>query len=116
MPTAFRLVATLASEGFLERLPDGVVRPGAAVLTLGFAALHGLDLVQTSAVILRELARETQQTVNLGVLSDDEVLYLVRLYGNALVTANVTVGSRRYVDGQGAVGGACRRRVGPPCR
>ena len=94
MPTAFRLVATLASEGFLERLPDGVVRPGAAVLTLGFAALHGLDLVQTSAVILRELARETQQTVNLGVLSDDEVLYLVRLYGNALVTANVTVGSR----------------------
>lgn len=94
MPTAFRLVATLAGEGFLERLPGGAVRPGTAVLTLGFAALHGLDLVQTSAAILRDLAGETRQTVNLGVLSDDEVLYLVRLYGNALVTANVTVGSR----------------------
>ena len=94
MPTAFRLVATLASEGFLERLSDGVVRPGTAVLTLGFAALHGLDIVQTSSLVLRELADETQQTVNLGVLSGDEVLYVVRLYGNALVTANVTVGSR----------------------
>ncbi|HEV2741321.1 MAG TPA: IclR family transcriptional regulator [Candidatus Elarobacter sp.] len=94
MPTAFRPVATLASDGFLERLSDGVVRPGTAVLTLGFAALHGLDLVQTSSVILRELADETRQTVNLGVLSGDEVLYVVRLYGNALVTANVTVGSR----------------------
>jgi len=94
MPTAFRLVSTLASEGFLERLPDGVVRPGTAVLTLGFAALHGLDLIQTSAEILRELASETKQTVNLGVLSGDEVLYVLRLYGNALVTANVTVGSR----------------------
>lgn len=94
MPTAFRLVSTLASEGFLERLPDGLVRPGTAVLTLGFAALHGLDLVQTSAEILRDLASETKQTVNLGVLSGGEVLYVVRLYGNALVTANVTVGSR----------------------
>jgi len=93
MPTAFRLVATLVDEGFLERLSGGVVRPGTAVLTLGFAALHGLDLVQTSTVILRRLADETQQTVNLGVLAGDQVLYVVRLYGNALVTANVTVGS-----------------------
>jgi len=93
MPTAFRLVATLVEEGFLERLPDGVIRPGVAVLTLGFAALHGLDLVQTSTPVLRQLADQTRQTVNLGVLSGDQVLYVVRLYGNALVTANVTVGS-----------------------
>jgi IclR family pca regulon transcriptional regulator len=94
MPTAFRLVATLESEGYLERLPDGAVRPSAAVLTLGFAALRGLDLVRTSTLILRELAGRTGQTVNLGVLSRDQVVYVARVHDDAqLVTANLTVGS-----------------------
>ena len=94
MPTAFRLVATLEGEGFLERLPDGAVRPSAAVLTLGFAALRGLDLVRSSALILRELAETTKQTVNLGVLSHDQVVYVARLQSDtSLVTANITVGS-----------------------
>ncbi len=94
MPTAFRLVATLEGEGYLERLPDGAVRPSAAVLTLGFAALRGLDLVQSSALILRELAERTRQTVNLGVLARDQVVYVARLQSDvSLVTANITVGS-----------------------
>jgi len=94
MPTAFRLVATLVGEGYLERLPDGAVRPSAAVLTLGFSALRGLDLVQSSALILRELAESTQQTVNLGVLAQDQVVYVARLQSDtSLVTANITVGS-----------------------
>lgn len=94
MPTAFRLVATLEGEGYLERLPDGAVRPGPGVLTLGFAALRGLDLVQTSSVILRDLFAKTKQTVNLGILSQDHVVYIARMQSESvLVTANVTVGS-----------------------
>jgi IclR family pca regulon transcriptional regulator len=94
MPTAFRLVATLEGEGYVERLPDGAIRPGAAVLTLGFSALRGLDLVQTSSLILSELFERTKQTVNLGVLAFDRVVYIARLQSDAvLVTANVTVGS-----------------------
>ena len=94
MPTAFRLVATLEGEGYVERLPDGAIRPGAAVLTLGFSALRGLDLVQTSSLILGELFERTKQTVNLGVLAFDRVVYIARLQSDAvLVTANVTVGS-----------------------
>jgi IclR family pca regulon transcriptional regulator len=94
MPTAFRLVATLETEGYVERLPDGAVRPSATVLTLGFAALRSLDLVQTSGLILRDLFERTQQTVNLGVLSHDRVVYVSRLQSDTvLVTANVTVGS-----------------------
>ncbi len=94
MPTVFRLVATLEGEGYLERLPDGAVRPSAAVLTLGFSALRGLDLVQSSALILRELAETTKHTVNLGVLAHDQVVYVARLQSDtSLVTANITVGS-----------------------
>jgi IclR family transcriptional regulator, pca regulon regulatory protein len=93
MPTAFRVVATLEEEGFVERLPDGAIRPGVAVLTLGSAALRGSTLVQLSEQPLRRLADETGETVNLGVLVGDQVLYLARLRNQDLVTANIQVGS-----------------------
>ncbi|MFD5541505.1 IclR family transcriptional regulator [Streptomyces sp. NPDC127079] len=94
LPTAFRIAATLVTEGFLEQLPDGAYRPAPKVLTLGFSALRGLDLVELADGPLRRLAATTGQTVNLGTLSDDRVLYLIRLRNNDLVTANIQVGSR----------------------
>ncbi|WP_062297794.1 IclR family transcriptional regulator [Demequina maris] len=93
MPTAFRVVATLEEGGFVERSEDGTIRPGVAVLTLGSAALRGSSLVQVSEQPLRRLAEATGETVNMGVLVGDEVLYLVRLRNSDLVTANVQVGS-----------------------
>jgi IclR family pca regulon transcriptional regulator len=93
MPTAFRVVATLEEGGYLERLPDGSIRPGVAVLLLGSAALRGSSLVQLSEQPLRHLGEETGETVNLGVLVGDQVLYLARLRNSDLVTANIQVGS-----------------------
>ena len=93
MPTAFRVVATLEEEGFLERTAEGGIRPGVAVLTLGSAALRGSSLVQLSEQPLRHLAEATGETVNLGVLLGDRVLYLARLRNADLVTANIQVGS-----------------------
>ncbi|MFE7272588.1 IclR family transcriptional regulator [Streptomyces sp. NPDC057623] len=93
MGSLFRIVATLESEGYLEQLPDGRYRPDSKVLTLGFAALQGLDLVQTATGPLQTLSDNTGETVNLGVLSGDQVLYLVRLRNSELVTANIQVGS-----------------------
>jgi IclR family pca regulon transcriptional regulator len=94
MATAFRLVATLEAEGFVERLPSGEYQPGPSVLMLGFAALQGNDLVDTAQGPLRKLATDTGQNVNLGALHGDEVLYLARIRNDAkLVTSNVQVGS-----------------------
>jgi len=93
MPSAFRIVSTLEQDGFLERSTDGSVRPGVAVLALGSAALRGSGIVQASEGTLRALADATGETVNLGVLVDAQVLYLVRLRNSDLVTANVQVGS-----------------------
>jgi len=93
LPTAYRLVMTLASEGFLDHLPNGDYRPGVRVLTLGSAALHSLDLVEIARPRLEGLAASTGETVNLCVLAGDQVLYLVRLRNSDLVTANIQVGS-----------------------
>lgn len=93
MATAFRVVATLEEGGYLERLPDGSIRPGVAVLLLGSAALRGSSLAQLSEQPLRHLAESSGETVNLGVLVGDQVLYLARLRNSDLVTANIQVGS-----------------------
>lgn len=93
MPTAFRIVATLEEEGFLDRSDDGALHPGVAVLTLGSAALRGSGVVEASERPLRALAQATGETVNLGVLQGDRVLYLARIRNADLVTANIQVGS-----------------------
>jgi IclR family pca regulon transcriptional regulator len=94
MPTVFRLVATLEQEGYLERTVDGRVRPGTGVLALGFSALQGLDVVQTSSATMRELAAATGETVNLGVLYNDQVLFVARIpRSNNILAADIRVGS-----------------------
>jgi len=93
MPTAFRIVATLEDGGYVERSPDGLISPGLAVLTLGSAALRGSSLTQLSETPLRRLAEATGETVNLGTLTGDRVLYLLRFRNADLVTATVQVGS-----------------------
>jgi IclR family transcriptional regulator, pca regulon regulatory protein len=93
MPTVYRVVMTLASEGYLDHLPNGDYRPGVRTLTLGTAALRSLDLVGLATPKLTELGQRTGETVNLAVLSGDRVLYLVRLRNSDLVTANIQVGS-----------------------
>jgi len=52
-----------------------------------------LDLVELATPRLQELANSTGETVNLAVLTGDQVLYLVRLRNSDLVTANIRVGS-----------------------
>jgi IclR family transcriptional regulator, pca regulon regulatory protein len=93
MPTVYRVVMTLASEGYLEHLPNGDYRPGVRTLTLGTAALRSLDLVDIATPKLTGLGQRTGETVNLAVLSGDRVLYLIRLRNSDLVTANIQVGS-----------------------
>jgi IclR family transcriptional regulator, pca regulon regulatory protein len=93
MPTVYRVVMTLTSEGYLDHLPNGEYRPGVATLTLGTAALRSLDLVGIATPKLQDLGQRMRETVNLAVLSGDRVLYLIRLRNSDLVTANIQVGS-----------------------
>ena len=93
LPTVFRLVSTLETEGFIERRLDGLIVPTSTVLMLGFSALKGQNFVEVSTRPLQALADETAQTVNLGVLTGDSVLYLIRLRNTDLVTASLEVGS-----------------------
>lgn len=93
LPTAFRIVKTLEEFECVERLPDGSVSPGLAVLRLGAAAMQSSSLLEAADRPLHRLAEITGETVNLGVLTADRVLYVARLRNQDLVTANLDVGS-----------------------
>lgn len=93
VPTVFRLLKTLEADGYVDQLDDARFRPGPYVLSLGYAALQGLDIVQAATLPLRQLADQTAETVNLGILAGTNVLYLIRLKNRDLVTADLQVGS-----------------------
>lgn len=88
--TASRLASTLAGRGFVERDPSTEkYRLGFGLVRLAGAAIAGLDLVTTARPIVEELADVTRETVNLGVLSGDGVVYIDQVTGTrSIVSVN----------------------------
>src|SRR6266545_4918501 len=93
--TASRLAATLADGGLIERDPvSDRYRLGFGLIRLVGAALAGVDLVRTAHPVLEELAERTRETVNIGVLSGDAVLYLDQVSSSHLIASTNWVGRR----------------------
>lgn len=74
-PTAHRLLMALASLGYIERPASGVYRQSTAAKRLVSDA-PTRRLIQAASPAINGLHAQTQETVNLGVLRHDRVLYL----------------------------------------
>jgi DNA-binding IclR family transcriptional regulator len=93
--TASRLVATLAERGFVERDPvTEKYRLGFGLIALAGAAMGGNDLVRTARPIIEDLAERTHETVNLGVVSGDAVVYIDQVTGTRSIVSVNWVGQR----------------------
>jgi len=93
--TASRLVATLAERGFVERDPvTEKYRLGFGLISLAGAAMGGNDLVRTARPIVEDLADRTRETVNLGVVSGDAVVYIDQVTGTRSIVSVNWVGQR----------------------
>ncbi|MGA8209646.1 MAG: IclR family transcriptional regulator [Nocardioidaceae bacterium] len=91
--TAFRLVATLESHDMVEQNEDrGKYRLGVGVLRLAGATAARLDVVQEARPIVRSLAAETGETVNVAVMSENSVLYLDQVSGQSALQVHNWVG------------------------
>ncbi len=94
--TAFRVVKTFVTLGYLHQV-DGAKRYRLAmkVLDLGFQALSGMDLHESSRPILRSLVGEVSEAASLSVLEGAEVVYIERVQAGWMrLGVNVRVGSR----------------------
>jgi DNA-binding IclR family transcriptional regulator len=93
--TASRLAATLAAGGLVERDPvTDRYRLGFGLIRLAGAAMASIDLVRTAHPILEELADRTRETVNLGVLSGDGIIYVDQVSSAHLIASTNWVGRR----------------------
>jgi len=91
--TVHRMLTTLAHHGFVVQ--DGFSRgyaPGPALVDIGLAVVHLMDIRQTARPGLEALRGATGETVHLAVMRDREVLYLDGLESERLVRAGQRIG------------------------
>jgi DNA-binding IclR family transcriptional regulator len=93
--TLIRLIATLESEGMIERRPDGPgYRLGLGLVGLAGKALYASDLAQVGESVIEGLARQLSLSAHIGVLDGRDVLYIARRTPNVHLVSNVGIGSR----------------------
>jgi DNA-binding IclR family transcriptional regulator len=96
--TASRLVAALSERGMVERDPlTEKYRLGFGLIRLAGAAMASMDLVRIARPVVEELADRTRETVNLGVLSGNVVVYIDQVTGTRSIVAVSWVGRRTPV-------------------
>jgi len=93
--TTHRILDTLKHWGYVEQEPDNQeYQLGLKVLELGMAKLHQMDLVREATPYLKELVKQCNETVHLGVLEEGEVLYLAKEESSQTIRMISYVGKR----------------------
>ncbi|MGD8783734.1 MAG: IclR family transcriptional regulator [Thioalkalispiraceae bacterium] len=92
--TAFRILASLAEVGFVERDNAGHYFIGRKIRHLSQSARRGVDLREESLDVMERLRDEIGETVNLTVREGDEVIYIERATPNRMMRVEQVIGSR----------------------
>lgn len=78
--TAFRMLNTLATLGYIARVPEGKrFRLTLKVIDLGLHAIGRSDLRELARPILRSLVGEISEAASVGVLDGADILYVERV-------------------------------------
>ena len=93
--TAFRLVYTLESLGFLQRTNSSKrYRIGSRVLNLGYSYLSSLDLIELATPILEGLRDSTRTSSHLIIRDGGDIVFVARCSARAQFASTVGVGTR----------------------
>jgi len=93
--TTHRILDTLKHWGYVEQdLKTQKYRLGLKLLELGMAKLHQMDLAREATPYLKELVKQCNETVHLGVLEEGEVLYLAKEESSQTIRMISYVGKR----------------------
>jgi len=90
--TAYRIVGTLANEGFVRVLPGGKLSIGPGLI--GIATAGRRDLRHEAAPYLEQLSHELHETVELVVLDAGEALFIDQYVSSRALRVVAQVGVR----------------------
>jgi DNA-binding IclR family transcriptional regulator len=98
-PTVHRYMASLATEGLLEREADGSYRIGPVLRQLGMTAVGGLDVVKIAGPYMQRLVAEAGETTVLSLWGGHgPVVARVQEDTTRLVHVSVRIGSALPLD------------------
>jgi DNA-binding IclR family transcriptional regulator len=97
--TVFRVLATFALRGYVERVGSGgMYRLGLRSFELGMRAVAGRDVRTAAEEPMRRLLARTGELVNLGVPTAEGVVILERIQGDRAVQMRSRVGEHMPFD------------------
>lgn len=91
--TAFNLIETLEVHKYLHRNPNGRYALGRTLLELGNLYTSRLHLRDIAYPIMQRMSEITNQTSQLTMLSDLNVVYLEKVDSSGLIQLNTRIGS-----------------------
>ncbi len=90
-----RITFTLQRLGYIDRdARDKTFRLGPRTLSIGFSVMRNLDLKSVAYPYLEETSKESGETVNLGVLDGNAIVYVEKIVSDRALNVNVRIGSR----------------------
>ncbi|MEO8331380.1 MAG: IclR family transcriptional regulator [Gallionella sp.] len=92
--TAFRILASLAEQGFVERTSRGNYQLGVKLMQLGSRVSSGVDIRKVALPLMEKLRDRFGETVNLTVREGDEVVYIERTLAKRMIRVEQVIGSR----------------------
>lgn len=92
--TAFRILASLAEQGFVQRTSRGNYQLGVKLMQLGSRVSSGVDIRKVALPLMEQLRDRLGETVNLTVREGDEVVYIERTLAKRMIRVEQVIGSR----------------------
>jgi DNA-binding IclR family transcriptional regulator len=92
--TAFRILDSMLSNGFVERDASGKYQLGRKLLSLGSRVNARSDVRQIALPVMTRLRDELGESVNLTIREGDEVVYIEKATPNRMMHVQQLVGSR----------------------
>lgn len=95
--TVYRLLSTLEHRGFVEQsLPTRKYQLGTKAFEVGSRYLTRIGLGVAIQPILEQLRQQTQETVNVAILRDGQVIYVNKVESEQTLRADLYVGRRVF--------------------
>ena len=92
--TAFRILASLAEQGIVERTTRGNYQLGIKLMQLGSRVNASVDIRKLALPLMERLRDSLGETVNLTVREADEVVYIERTLAKRMIRVEQVIGSR----------------------
>lgn len=92
--SAYRLLTVLQEEGFLQQDRDARYLLGTAFISFGQAVIERLELQHIAHPFLEQLRDAVSETVNMGILENEVVVYIDKVLGSHSMQMYSQVGRR----------------------